>query len=46
MRFFFYGTLMDADIRRAVLGVRALAPAERATLDGWRRVKKAGVSYP
>jgi hypothetical protein len=46
MRFFFYGTLMDEDVRRAVLGVRALAPAERATLDGWRRVKKAGVSYP
>jgi Gamma-glutamyl cyclotransferase, AIG2-like len=46
MRFFFYGTLMDEDVRRAVLGVRALAPAERATLEGWRRVKMAGVSYP
>src|SRR5512134_3020809 len=46
MRFFFYGTLMDEDVRRAVLGVRALAPVERATLEGWRRVKKAGVSYP
>lgn len=46
MRFFFYGTLMDADIRRAVLGVRALSPSEPATLDGWRRVKMAGVTYP
>jgi Gamma-glutamyl cyclotransferase, AIG2-like len=46
MRFFFYGTLMDEDVRRAVLGVRALAPTERATLEGWRRIKMAGVSYP
>jgi Gamma-glutamyl cyclotransferase, AIG2-like len=46
MRFFFYGTLMDADVRRAVLGVRAVAPAEPAILEGWRRVKMAGVSYP
>ncbi len=46
MRFFFYGTLMDADVRRAVLGARAAAPAEEATLEGWRRVKMAGVSYP
>jgi hypothetical protein len=46
MRFFFYGTLMDEDVRRAVLGVRALAPAERATLEGWRRIKMAGVTYP
>lgn len=46
MRFFFYGTLMDEDVRRAVLGVRALAPLESATLEGWRRVKMAGVSYP
>jgi hypothetical protein len=46
MRFFFYGTLMDADVRRAVLGARAAAPAEPAVLDGWRRVKLAGVSYP
>jgi hypothetical protein len=46
MRFFFYGTLMDEDVRRAVLGVRSLAPSEPATLVGWRRVKMAGVSYP
>ena len=46
MRFFFYGTLMDEDVRRAVLGVRSLAPIEKAALDGWRRVKMAGVSYP
>ena len=46
MRFFFYGTLMDEDVRRAVLGVRSLAPTETATLAGWRRVKMAGVTYP
>lgn len=46
MRFFFYGTLMDEDVRRAVLGVRALAPTEHATLEGWRRIKMASVSYP
>jgi hypothetical protein len=46
MRFFFYGTLMDEDVRRAVLGVRSLAPTENATLHGWRRVKMAGGSYP
>lgn len=46
MRFFFYGTLMDADVRRAVLGVRAAAPVEPAVLEGWRRVKMAGASYP
>jgi Gamma-glutamyl cyclotransferase, AIG2-like len=46
MRFFFYGTLMDEDVRRAVLGVRALAPTESAILEGWRRVKMAGASYP
>jgi hypothetical protein len=46
MRFFFYGTLMDEDVRRAVLGVRSLAPTEKATLKGWRRVKMAGVTYP
>jgi hypothetical protein len=46
MRFFFYGTLMDEDVRRAVLGVRSLAPTEKAILKGWRRVRMAGVSYP
>jgi hypothetical protein len=46
MRCFFYGTLMDEDVRRAVLGVRSLAPIEKATLKGWRRVKMAGVTYP
>lgn len=46
MRFFFYGSLMDADVRRLVLGRLAPADAEPATLKGWRRVRLAGVSYP
>lgn len=46
MRFFFYGTLMDADVRRAVLGAAAPATVEPATLAGWRRVPVAGASYP
>ena len=46
MRFFFYGTLMDADVRRAVLGPAAPATVEPATLAGWRRVPVAGASYP
>ena len=46
MRFFFYGTLMDADIRRAVLGDRAPETVEPATLIGYRRVAAAGGAYP
>ena len=46
MRFFFYGTLMDPDVRRAVLGLRAPASAEAATLIGWRRVSIPGETYP
>lgn len=45
MRYFFYGSLMDADVRAAVLG-RAPVCVEPATLIGWRRVKAAGASYP
>lgn len=46
MRFFFYGTLIDADVRRAVLGRRAPAAVEPATLAGWRRVRLPKVTYP
>jgi hypothetical protein len=46
MRFFFYGTLMDADIRQAVLGDRAPETVEPATLLGYRRVAAANGAYP
>lgn len=46
MRFFFYGTLIDADVRRLVLGRLAPDDVEPAILRGWRRVKLAGVTYP
>ena len=46
MRFFFYGTLLDADVRRAVLGRRAPETVEPATLHGWRRFKLPRVTYP
>ncbi len=46
MRFFFYGSLMDADVRRLVLGRAAPDTIEPATVRGWRRVKLVGVTYP
>lgn len=46
MRFFFYGTLMDADVRRLVLGRHAPSEVAPARLAGWRRVPVAGTSYP
>lgn len=46
MRFFFYGTLMDAHVRRLVLGRYAPRHAEPATLRGWRRVSVIGKTYP
>lgn len=47
MDFFFYGTLMDARVRAAVLG-RPLAAARLrpATVKGFRRVRMAGAPYP
>lgn len=46
-RFFFYGTLLDRDLRAAVIGRAvpedALAPASIA---GFRRVRAAGQAYP
>lgn len=47
MRFFFYGTLMDRDILRLVLGL--VVPEESlrpAVLDGYRRYRVRGRGYP
>lgn len=47
MNFFFYGTLMDADVLEAVLGRRvALTHANDAVLRGYRRVYRLGATYP
>jgi len=47
MRLFFYGTLLDPDVRDAVLGPKAsqvlVTPARLA---GWRRRRARGKSYP
>jgi len=45
LRFFFYGTLLDPDIRRTVLGVED-APCAPALLADWRRVFVRGDTYP
>lgn len=44
--FFFYGTLMDAGVRRAVLGGKAPKLLEPAVLLGWRRYKAQGATFP
>ena len=47
LRFFFYGTLMDAEIRAAVLGNSGGDhPVEPATLAGYRRVFLSRRHYP
>lgn len=48
MRFFFYGTLIDPDVRRVVLGARAAATIESrpAILPGWERRAVRGAGYP
>jgi len=46
MRFFFYGTLIDADVRAHVLRDLAPAAVEPATLPGWRRFAAKGVTFP
>ena len=47
MRFFFYGTMLDPEVRARVLGDEArpvvLAPA---VLQGWERYFAAGVPWP
>lgn len=44
MRFFFYGTLIDPDVRTLVLG--APCAVEPAELAGWERRAIVGESYP
>lgn len=44
MRFFFYGSLMDAAVRDIVFGMPTVANA--AVLAGWSRVAIAGDSFP
>ena len=48
MRFFFYGTLIDPDVRRVVLGANAARVAEiqPGVLKGWERRAVRGASYP
>ena len=43
--FFFYGVLMDADVLAVVIGRRPPTPRP-ATLSGFRRVYRAGATYP
>jgi hypothetical protein len=44
MRFFFYGTLLDDELRRIVIGRDVVL--DEATLAGWRRRGVAGKHYP
>ena len=44
MRLFFYGTLLDPDVRSLVLG--RPVPLSPARLDGWRRATARGRSFP
>jgi hypothetical protein len=46
MRFFFYGSLLDPDIRRIVMGKGGPWPTEPATLAGWRRRRRHDAIYP
>ncbi len=45
MRFFFYGTLLDADVRESVLGER-YENLTRGTMIGFVRLHRAGAAYP
>lgn len=47
MRFFFFGTLLDDEVLRIVVGRDVAADDKRpAALPGYRRVKAEGVTYP
>ena len=47
MRFFFYGSLLDPTIRRAVMGPGlARCRVFPATLEGWRRCRRRDLIYP
>ena len=43
MRFFFYGTLLDPDVRARIVGPCRAVPAR---LPGWQRVAMLGRAYP
>ncbi len=44
---FFYGSLLDPAIRRAVMGPGlARCRIVAATLDGWRRCRRRNLIYP
>lgn len=46
-RFFFYGTLLDADLQAAVIGRAVPSDAlAAASIAGFRRVRAAGQTYP
>ena len=46
MDYFFYGTLMDADLRARVAGGPGALAGEPARVEGYARVNVAGTSYP
>jgi hypothetical protein len=47
MRFFFFGTLLDDEVVRIVIGRNVSGDDKRpGTLRGYRRVKAEGVTYP
>ena len=47
MRFFFYGTLLDPEVRAQVLGDEARPVVlEAAVLRGWERYFEAGIPWP
>jgi hypothetical protein len=47
MRFFFYGSLLDPDIRRAVMGANAVrCRVAPAMVQGWRRRRRKDAIYP
>jgi hypothetical protein len=46
MRFFFYGTLIDPDVRRIVMGSSNPADVSPALLKDWERRAVVGESWP
>lgn len=46
MEFFFYGTLLDAEVVAAVIGRRTLLPCRPAFVEGYRRVCRLHADYP
>jgi len=46
VRFFFYGTLIDPDVRRLVLGDDQPVAVDPARLVGWERREVVGATFP